>query len=276
VTTGQPAVEKVTGMPVFEYFAGNPDYSALFNNAMTAFSAAVIPAVLAAYDFSGIDTLVDVAGGHGHVLTSILRKYPAMRGVLFDLDHVVAGAGPLLQGSGVGDRVRAESGDFFTAVPPGDAYIMKHIIHDQDEVWTIADRVAVMQAGRILQAGSLDEVWRAPVSGAAALLLGYPTILEGAAAQLLAGAGEHPDVGSVGAIALRRSALRLDPAGRLGGRVVAATLSPDVVRLRVLVEGLGEMHAVAQQDSDVRIDHEVRLAVDLTRTAVLPAASPAR
>ncbi|HLN76191.1 MAG TPA: ABC transporter ATP-binding protein [Nocardioidaceae bacterium] len=150
------------------------------------------------------------------------------------------------------------------------------VTHDQDEVWTIADRVAVMQAGRILQAGSLDEVWRAPVSGAAALLLGYPTILEGAAAQLLAGAGEHPDVGSVGAIALRRSALRLDPAGRLGGRVVAATLSPDVVRLRVLVEGLGEMHAVAQQDSDVRIDHEVRLAVDLTRTAVLPAASPAR
>ncbi len=150
------------------------------------------------------------------------------------------------------------------------------VTHDQDEVWTIADRVAVMQAGRILQAGTLDDVWRAPVSGAVALLLGYPTILEGAAAQLLARAGDHPDVGSVGAIALRRSALRLDPGGRLGGRVVAATLSPDVVRLRVLVEGLGEMHAVAQQDEDVRIDHEVRLAVDLARTAVLPASSPAR
>ena len=150
------------------------------------------------------------------------------------------------------------------------------VTHDQDEVWTIADRVAVMQAGRILQAGTLDDVWRAPVSGAVALLLGYPTILEGAAAQLLARAGDHPDVGSVGAIALRRSALRLDPGGRLGGRVVAATLSPDVVRLRVLVEGLGEMHAVAQQDADVRIDHEVRLAVDLARTAVLPASSPAR
>ena len=150
------------------------------------------------------------------------------------------------------------------------------VTHDQDEVWTIADRVAVMQAGRILQAGTLDDVWRTPVSGAVALLLGYPTILEGAAAQLLARAGDHPDVGSVGAIALRRSALRLDPGGRLGGRVVAATLSPDVVRLRVLVEGMGEMHAVAQQDADVRIDHEVRLAVDLARTAVLPASSPAR
>ena len=150
------------------------------------------------------------------------------------------------------------------------------VTHDQDEVWTVADRVAVMQAGRILQAGTLDEVWRAPASAASALLLGYPTILTGPAAQLLARAGEHPDVGSVGAIALRRSALRVDSAGRLGGRVVAATVSPDVVRLRVLVEGLGEMHAVARQDADVRIDHEVCLTVDLARTAVLPEPSPAR
>jgi thiamine transport system ATP-binding protein len=148
------------------------------------------------------------------------------------------------------------------------------VTHDHDEVWTVADRVAVMQAGRILQAGTLDEVWRAPVSGEAALLLGYPTILEGPRARLLAEAGGHPDAGSVGAIALRRSALRVDRSGPLHGRVVAATLTPDVVRLRVLVEGLGDMHAVAPQDSDVRIDHEVGLRVDMGRTAVLPAPAP--
>ncbi|HSE09387.1 MAG TPA: ABC transporter ATP-binding protein [Nocardioidaceae bacterium] len=150
------------------------------------------------------------------------------------------------------------------------------VTHDHDEVWTVADRVAVMQAGRILQAGTLDEVWRFPVSGEAALLLGYPTILEGDAARLLARAGDHEDVESVGAIALRRSALRVDEVGRLGGRVLSATLTPDVVRLRVLVEGLGEMHAVAPQDTDVRIDHDVRLRVDMGRTAVLPEPAPAR
>jgi hypothetical protein len=133
VKTGQPAAEKVTGAPLFEFFPAHPEYSELFNNAMTAFSAAVIPAVLAAYDFSGIDVLVDVAGGHGQVLTSVLKQYPTMRGVLFDLGHVIAGAGPLLQASGAGDRVRTESGDFFKAVPEGDAYIMKHIIHDWDD-----------------------------------------------------------------------------------------------------------------------------------------------
>ena len=134
VQTGQPAAEKVVGMPLFEYLAKTPQWSTSFNNAMTAFSANVMPAVLKAYDFSGIGTLVDVAGGHGHVLTSVLRDYPQMRGVLFDLEHVIAGSGPLLAASGVQNRVRAESGDFFKAVPAGgDAYIMKHIIHDWDD-----------------------------------------------------------------------------------------------------------------------------------------------
>jgi len=134
VQTGQPAAEKVVGMPLFEYLATTPQWSTSFNNAMTAFSANVMPAVLKAYDFSGIGTLVDVAGGHGHVLTSVLRDYRQMRGVLFDLEHVIAGSGPLLAASGVQNRVRAESGDFFKAVPAGaDAYIMKHIIHDWDD-----------------------------------------------------------------------------------------------------------------------------------------------
>lgn len=96
--TGQPAADKVAGMPVFEYFSRNRELSDLFNDAMTSFSANVAPSVLQVYDFSGIGTLVDVAGGHGEVLASILREYPQMRGVLFDLDHVVAGATPRLIG----------------------------------------------------------------------------------------------------------------------------------------------------------------------------------
>ena len=151
VKTGQPAVEHVTGMPVFEFFPKNPDYSEMFNNAMTSFSAVVVPAVLEAYDFTGIGVLVDVAGGHGQLLTSILKQYPAMRGVLFDLAHVIAGATPLLASSGVADRVATESGDFFTGVPAGgDAYIMKHIIHDWDDeqALTILRNIRTQLAGK--------------------------------------------------------------------------------------------------------------------------------
>jgi hypothetical protein len=134
VITGRPAVERTAGRPVFEHFARTPALSAIFNNAMTAFSAQVIPAVLDAYDFGGIRTLVDVGGGHGHVLASILQRYPALHGVLFDVEHVVIGAEPLIAGAGVEKRCRRVSGDFFTAaLPVGDAYVMKHIVHDWDD-----------------------------------------------------------------------------------------------------------------------------------------------
>jgi len=133
VRTGQPSAEKVAGMPVFEYFARETELSAIFNNAMTGFSDLVIQAALKAYDFSGIDLLVDVAGGHGAVLSEILKKYPRMHGVLFDLEHVIQGAGPRIEAAGVKDRLKTEHGDFFKAVPAGDAYIMKHIIHDWDD-----------------------------------------------------------------------------------------------------------------------------------------------
>jgi hypothetical protein len=134
VRTGRPAAEKVLGMPVFDYFPRDRELSEIFNNAMTAFSAQVIPAALAAYDFSGIELIVDVAGGHGAVLMGILERYPAMRGVLFDLDHVIAGAAPRIAAAGLQDRLRTEVGNFFERVTPGaDAYVMKHIIHDWDD-----------------------------------------------------------------------------------------------------------------------------------------------
>jgi hypothetical protein len=151
VTTGDSAVEKAVGVPVFEYFPRNPELSEIFNNAMTSFSAFVVPAVLAAYDFSGIGTLVDVAGGHGQLLMSILEKYPGMRGLLFDMDHVIAGAVPRIRAAGLESRVTTQTGDFFKEVPSGgDAYIMKHIIHDWDD-----DRAAAIltNIGRAMNAG---------------------------------------------------------------------------------------------------------------------------
>ena len=78
--------------------------------------------------------LVDVAGGQGEVLMSVLKRNPRMRGVLMDLDHVIAGAKPRIAAAGLQDRMDTTTGDFFKAVPAGgDAYIMKHIIHDWDD-----------------------------------------------------------------------------------------------------------------------------------------------
>lgn len=133
--TGETVVEKVYNVSCFEYFEKDKVTSEIFNDAMTDFSAVVIPAALEAYDFSYLNgkTLVDIAGGHGKVLTEILAKYPTIRGKLFDLEHVVSGATPKIEAMGLTTRCSTCSGDFFKEVPPGDAYVMKHIIHDWDD-----------------------------------------------------------------------------------------------------------------------------------------------
>ena len=134
VLTGKPALESTVGMPGFEYLRRNPEYSEVFNQAMTTLSATVVPATLEAYDFSGIKVLVDIAGGHGELLTSILQKYPTMRGILTEVDHVVAGAIPRIADLGLADRCEAVAADLFKTAPAGaDAYMLKNIIHDWDD-----------------------------------------------------------------------------------------------------------------------------------------------
>jgi len=130
--TGETVTEKTHGLPCFDYLGKDKRIGDIFNNAMTGFSKSIVAAALDAYDFSWVagKTLVDVAGGHGMVLTEILKNYPTAHGVLFDLEHVVSGAQPRIASLGLEGRCATVHGDFFQAVPAGDAYILKHIIHD--------------------------------------------------------------------------------------------------------------------------------------------------
>lgn len=132
--TGGSAAEKTLGMPLFDYLSEHPDYSQVFNDAMTSFSAPVADAAVEAYDFSRYGLIVDVAGGHGEVLMTILKACPKSRGVLAEVGHVVEGAKPRIAKAGLAARCQAVACDFFKAVPENaDAYVMKHIIHDWDD-----------------------------------------------------------------------------------------------------------------------------------------------
>ena len=91
-------------------------------------------AILEAYDFSGIRVLADIGGGNGSAITAILKKYPDMRGILFDLPGVAERAKQNIQAAGVADRCHVIGGSFMEAVPTGaDAYMMRHVIHDWDD-----------------------------------------------------------------------------------------------------------------------------------------------
>jgi hypothetical protein len=134
VKTGEIAFDNLFKQNVWEYYARNPEDARNFNESMRGLTEMVNVAVLDAYDFSGVHKLVDVAGGTGGLISAILSAHPRMRGVLFDLPHVIAEAGPLLDAAGVRDRCETSTGDFFRSVPEGgDAYVMKWIIHDWDD-----------------------------------------------------------------------------------------------------------------------------------------------
>jgi SAM-dependent methyltransferase len=152
VRTGQPAFEHLFGTPFFKYLAEHRDDAAVFDAAMSSMPA-WLAAVVNAYDFSGFERIVDVGGGRGALLRTILAANPRVRGVLHDLPGVVSGASA--GGGDVADRLEIVAGDFFEALPAGaDAYVLSGVIHDWNDEAAVKIlkncRRAIRADGRLL------------------------------------------------------------------------------------------------------------------------------
>jgi hypothetical protein len=131
VRTGSTAFNQVFGKSLFDYLEQNADTANAFNRGMTNVSALLAHALLLAYDFTGIASMVDVGGGEGKLLQKILTFNPQMRGIVFDLPNAIQSVNytPL-------DRAQCSyvSGNFFASVPEGaDAYLLCGVLHDWDD-----------------------------------------------------------------------------------------------------------------------------------------------
>jgi len=135
VQTGQSGFEHVFGeSSPFEYYKKNPEAGRISREGLTNRSASENSAVVSAYDFAGIKTIVDVGGGEGSLLTSILAASPALHGILFDVPDASQAARQRLEAAGVHLRSDVQGGDFFTSVPAGgDVYVLKKVIHDWND-----------------------------------------------------------------------------------------------------------------------------------------------
>lgn len=134
VRTGESVVPALWGSEPFRYLDENPEFATIVNDAMTSISQMAAPLVVAAYDFSRFPVIVDIGGGQGRLLSTILAATPSAVGVLYELPRVAEGARDVLEAAGVGGRVRIEGGSFFDGVPTGgDAYVLKDVIHDWDD-----------------------------------------------------------------------------------------------------------------------------------------------
>jgi hypothetical protein len=147
IQTGKKAFDKVFGQPVFDYLAKNQEKAQVFDAAMVGIHGRESNAVLKVYDFSAISTVVDIGGGNGSQLISLLQAHPSTRGVLFDLPHVIERAKPVVAAAGLDDRCELVAGSFFDddafsdlRLPLGAgrgegvvAFFMRHIIHDWED-----------------------------------------------------------------------------------------------------------------------------------------------
>lgn len=147
--TGEPAFDKAFGMSFFDYLSAHQDIGARFDASMALMSMPENAVLAAAYPFHG--TVVDVAGGHGGLISAILRKHRDVRGVLFDQAQVLQYVAKLLVAEQL-DRCSLCAGDFFTSLPAdGDVYVLKRVLHD----WTDAEAIRILRACRAaLQASS--------------------------------------------------------------------------------------------------------------------------
>jgi O-methyltransferase domain len=142
VRSGEAAFPKVFGEDAWSYRARYPEAGALFDQMAAVMSKKEAELVLPLFDFSGVDRIIDVGGGNGEFISSILSRYPNLRGVLFDQPHMVAGAEEVLLEADVNDRCSVRPGDFFKEIPgAGDMYLLKGVIHN----WNDAAAGAILQ-----------------------------------------------------------------------------------------------------------------------------------
>src|ERR1700751_4849246 len=155
IRTGATGFASTFGTSLFAYLQNSPEAADTFNRGMSDVASMLAHAVLLAYDFSRISFLVDVGGGQGKFLSTILQLHPEMKGTVFDQPSTIEQAEQRSNGDPCGGRLAAIGGDFFHSVPEGaDAYVLCGVIHDWDDDLAVQIlrncRLAINPKGRLL------------------------------------------------------------------------------------------------------------------------------
>lgn len=134
VRTGNPGFEQVFGMPLYDYLAETPEADRIFEAAMAELAGPTATGLVERFDFSSVGCVVDVGGGNGTLLASILRENPHTRGICVDRPGVCERASARLAavpGHPLADRFRFQPSDIFeTVTEGGDVYLLKNVLHD--------------------------------------------------------------------------------------------------------------------------------------------------
>jgi hypothetical protein len=146
LVSGRPVFDELYGETFWQHLAGRPEVAAEFDASMAEYTRAAAPLLAAGYDFGRFATLVDVGGGSGELLATVLAAHPRPGGVLFDLPHAARGAPATFARFGVAARAAVVEGSAFENVPAGhDAYLLKNVVHE------MTDEAALVPLGHVRQ-----------------------------------------------------------------------------------------------------------------------------
>jgi hypothetical protein len=142
VRTGESAFRKVHGVNRYDYLDEDEGAADRFDATMALFSRSVAPSLLSHYDFSWCEELVDVGGGTGELLVTILAEHPSLRGVVFEKRRLRARAERTIGLAGLNPRCRFVAGDFRVGIPEGaSAYLLKDVLHN----WPDNEAIGILQ-----------------------------------------------------------------------------------------------------------------------------------
>ena len=144
VRTGESRTVSALGANIWDYYAQKPEEGATFTHAMHGFTSGIAQEVAQVVDTSTAKVAVDIGGASGTLVHSLLMANSQLHGIVLDLPDVVPSATAAAAAIGLAERSRALAGDFFTHVPQGDIYLLKHILHD----WDDAEAVRILQGCR--------------------------------------------------------------------------------------------------------------------------------
>jgi O-methyltransferase domain len=146
IQTGENSFKHANGMEMYEYFERNQKEAQIFNSAMASLTSAHASLISSMYDFSQFNTIIDIGGGQGTFLSSILKNNPNLRGILFDLPHAIESAKKMYAQESanskdkdnvhdIPSRCKLIEGDFFESIPAvgADCYIIKNVILNWDD-----------------------------------------------------------------------------------------------------------------------------------------------
>jgi hypothetical protein len=132
VRDGATSFDKIFGAPMFEYFDQNEDTGNVFHTGIADLSTMEQYGIAESYDFPATGTVVDVAGGPGGFLSTVLAANPGLHGVLAEQEALLRQH--RLTDPAIAGRWETVTADFFSSVPDtGDIYVLKRVLHDWDD-----------------------------------------------------------------------------------------------------------------------------------------------